>query len=303
MTQRKHVKQDLPLGSHLSIAGGLPLVFDRAERVGCRVLQIFVKNNNRWKGRVLTDEEASAFRERWKAAKVRDIVAHSCYLINLAATDKAIWQRSIEALVDELTRCERLGLSFLVLHPGAHRGAGEGPAIRQIARALDRVHDRVGECRVRIALETTAGQGTSIGHRFEHLRDVIGACRRSERVFVCLDTCHVFAAGYDIRDQESYRKTMDEFDSVVGLNRLRIFHLNDSKKDLGSRVDRHEHIGKGHIGKDGFRWLLNDSRLAGLPKVLETPKGKEMKEDIRNLRLLRSLVDPPGPAKPGRSKD
>lgn len=278
------------LGAHMSIAGGTPLAIERATRAGCNALQIFVKNNNRWRGKALTDQEVWQFGQAWSDSGIGSIVAHDSYLINLASPRDELWRLSIAAFQDEMERCERLGLSYLVTHPGAHVGQGEERGVTRIAQAIDRIHRQTNGFRVRIALETTAGQGTSIGYRFEHLRDILGSCRHPEKVFVCLDTCHIFASGYDIRDLESYEETMEEFDRVVGLQKIRLFHLNDSKKGLGSRVDRHEHIGRGEIGTSGFRWILTDLRFTALPKIVETPKGKTDREDRRNLKVLRELA-------------
>ena len=277
------------MGAHMSIAGGTPLALERARQAGCAVLQIFVKNNNRWKGKPLSDEEVKRFRDAWAESKIREVVAHDSYLINLASPRDELWQRSIEALIDELERCQRLGLNFLITHPGSHMGTGEAQGIKRIAQAIDQIHERC-DWRVPIALETTAGQGTSVGYQFEHLRDIIASTRHPEGVVVCLDTCHIFAAGYDIREKAEYVRTMEAFDQVVGLEKLRVFHFNDSKKDLGSRVDRHEHIGRGKIGTSGFAWILNDNRFTSISKILETPKGKTHREDRRNLKVLHSLV-------------
>ncbi|MCH8819076.1 MAG: deoxyribonuclease IV [Acidobacteria bacterium] len=276
------------LGSHMSIAGGTHLALERAEQAGCQVIQIFVKNNNRWVGKPISEEEAEAFQKSWERSAIQEVVAHDCYLINLASPLDEMWQRSIDALIDELERCDRLGLSYLVTHPGSHMGRGEEQGVRRIARAIDQIHQK--DWKVRIALETTAGQGTSVGYRFEHLRDIIGAVRQPDRLAVCMDTCHIFAAGYDIREEEDYQKTMESFDQTVGLDKLRIFHFNDSKRGWGSRVDRHEHIGRGEIGTSAFASILNDERLTGVPKILETPKGKTHREDKRNLKVLRSLI-------------
>jgi len=276
------------LGSHMSIAGGTHLALERAEQAGCQVIQIFVKNNNRWVGKPISEEEAETFQKSWERSAIQEVVAHDCYLINLASPLDEMWQRSIDALIDELERCDRLGLSYLVTHPGSHMGRGEEQGVRRIARAIDQIHQK--DWKVRIALETTAGQGTSVGYRFEHLRDIIGAVRQPDRLAVCMDTCHIFAAGYDIREEEDYQKTMESFDQTVGLDKLRIFHFNDSKRAWGSRVDRHEHIGRGEIGTSAFASLLNDERLTRVPKILETPKGKTHREDKRNLKVLRSLI-------------
>jgi deoxyribonuclease-4 len=279
----------------MSIAGGIPKSLDRALDVGCNVLQIFVKNNNQWRGRVMLDPEVREFRQRWAESPIRQVVAHDSYLINLASPKPDLWERSIAAFLDEMDRCERLGLSHLVTHPGAHVGAGEAWGIDRIAAALKRILERTASYRVKIALETTAGQGSTLGHRFQHLRDILAGCGSSEQVVVCMDTCHVFAAGYDIRTEEGYDSVMAEFDQIVGLERLEVLHFNDSKRSFGSRVDRHEHIGQGHIGKAGFGWFLNDPRLVQVPKLLETPKENEGEADRRNLKVLRSLLDNPEP--------
>ncbi len=286
------------LGAHMSIAGGTPKAIERALSAGCNVLQIFVKNNNRWKGKPLEEDEVGLFHSLRQASELREVVAHASYLINLAAPTEWLWRLSVDALVDELDRCNRLDLSHLVIHPGSHVGEGEEKGIERIARAIDAVQDRVDRSKTRIALEHTAGQGTNIGCRFEHLRDILGACRHPQEVAVCLDTCHLFAAGYDIRQEEKYSQTMAEFDRLVGLSKLKAFHFNDSRKDLGSRVDRHEHIGAGKIGTEAFRLILNDFRLSSVPKLLETPKddkegrkkGDGLENDRRNLNVLRSLV-------------
>jgi len=278
------------LGAHMSIAGGTPNAIDRARRAGCTVLQIFVKNNNQWKGRPLSDEEVQVFRASRTAAGLLDVVAHTCYLINLASPEGELRRQSIVTFLDELRRATVLGLSRLVVHPGSHGGEGESVGIRRIAEALDEIHERAADTPVSVALEGTAGQGTSVGYRFEHLRDILGGCRWPDRVSICLDTCHLFASGHDFRDPEGYGRMIEAFDRTVGLPKLQVLHCNDSKRELGSRVDRHEHIGRGNIGVEGFRWLMNDPRLARVPKILETPKGLTLRLDKRNLRVLRGLV-------------
>ena len=283
------------LGAHMSIAGGIPKSLDRAIDVGCNVLQIFVKNNNQWKGRALHDPEVHDFRQRWTESPIHQVVAHDSYLINLASPKPALWERSIAAFLDEMDRCERLGLSHLVTHPGAHVGAGKTWGIDRIASALNRILEKTASYQVKIALETTAGQGTTLGHRFQHLRDILAGCGDPEQIVVCMDTCHVFAAGYDIRTEEGYVAVMEQFDQIVGLDKLEVLHFNDSKRSLGSRVDRHDHIGQGKIGKEGFRWFLNDPRLVRVPKLLETPKENQGEADRRNLKVLRSLLDSPEP--------
>ena len=279
------------LGAHMSIAGGIPKSLDRAEDAGCNVLQIFVKNNNQWRGRALHDPEVHEFRQRRADSPILQVVAHDSYLINLASPKPDLWERSIAAFLDEMDRCERLGLSHLVTHPGAHVGAGEAWGIDRIAAALSRILERTASYQVKIALETTAGQGTTLGHRFQHLRDIMAGCGSPEQIVVCMDTCHVFAAGYEIRTEEGYAGVMDQFDQIVGLEKLEVLHFNDSKRSFGSRVDRHEHIGKGEIGKAGFGWFLNDPRLDQVPKLLETPKENGGEADRRNLKVLRSLLD------------
>ncbi len=226
------------LGAHMSIAGGTPLAVKRALQAGCRVLQIFVKNSNRWEGKTLVDEEVEGFGKACADSKLHQVVAHDSYLINLASPKAELWQRSIEAMLDELDRCQRLGVSLLVTHPGSHMGEGEGVGVKRIAQAIDQIHERSEPCNVPIALETTAGQGTSVGYRFEHLRDILAATRHPERVVVCVDTCHIFAAGYDIRGEAEYGKTLEEFSRVVGLEKLRVFHFNDSKKDPVASAER-----------------------------------------------------------------
>lgn len=276
-------------GAHVSIAGGIFRAFERGAALGCRAIQIFLKNSNQWKGKPLTDEDCSLFIEARTASAIHPVVAHDSYLINLASPDRELSRKSLDAFVDEMRRANRLRVQFLVMHPGAHMGAGESAGIDRISRALRRALEEV-EPPVMILLENTAGQGSCLGHRFEHLAAIIEGLGGSDRIGVCLDTCHLFAAGYDIRTVGAYQETMREFDRLIGLQRIRIVHVNDSKKELGSRVDRHFHIGQGCIGVEAFRLLLNDPRFEGVPKILETPKGKGIDEDLMNLATLRSLV-------------
>jgi deoxyribonuclease-4 len=281
---------DLPLGAHQSIAGGTPRAIERGLEAGCRVVQIFVKNSNRWVGRPLERPEARAFRSAARGAKLSRVVAHTSYLINLASPVGQLRRQSIGALVEEIERCRKLGIPDLVYHPGAHCGEGEIAGVARIAASLDEVFDRTGGARVRILLETAAGQGSCVGHRFEHLRDILGAVRVTRRIAACFDTCHVHAAGYDIVTREGYFETIAAFDRTVGLSRLAAIHVNDSKKPRGSRVDRHEHIGCGTIGRAGFRNLMTDPLLAGIPKFLETPKDDTLVSDRKNLAILRRLA-------------
>ncbi|PYQ68514.1 MAG: deoxyribonuclease IV [Acidobacteria bacterium] len=280
----------MPLGAHQSIAGGTPRAVERGVEVGCRVIQIFVKNSNRWVGRPIDRPEARAFRSAARGAGLARVVAHTSYLINLASPVAELRRRSIEALAEEIDRCRRLGIPDLVLHPGAHCGEGESAGVARIAASLDEVFDRTAAAPIRILLETAAGQGSCVGHRFEHLRDILGAVRTPRRVAACFDTCHVHAAGYDIVSARGYARTIADFDRTVGLGRLAAIHVNDSKKPRGSRVDRHEHIGRGTIGRRGFRNLMTDPLLAAIPKFLETPKDDTLDLDRKNLATLRRLA-------------
>jgi deoxyribonuclease-4 len=281
-----------PLGAHLSVAGGVVNALLAAEQLGCQTVQLFTKNSNQWAGKPFGPDEPDEFRKALRRTKLKFATSHDSYLINLATADATLWRRSVEAFVDELDRAEALGLTYLVTHPGAHVGIGEDSGLANVARAIDEVHARRPDDKVKILLELTAGQGTCLGHRFEHLATILEAVERPNRLGVCLDTCHVFAAGYLFATEREYAAMMDEFDRVIGLKRLKLFHLNDSKKPLGSRVDRHEHIGRGHLGLEPFRRLINDPRFQKTPMILETPKedddGNEM--DPVNLRVLRDLA-------------
>ncbi len=281
-------------GSHMSIAGGCDRAVRAAGAVGFETVALFTKNNNQWKAPLLSDLHVAAFREALKETGIVDPVAHTSYLINLASPDLVLWEKSIEALAVEVERCEMLGIPDLVVHPGAHKGGGEEAGVARIARALDRVHRRTKGLRVLIDLETTAGQGTNLGYRFEHLRDILDRVKHSERLGVCVDTCHIFAAGYSLATHGEYDETIDRLDRSVGLKRVRAWHLNDSRRECGSRVDRHAGIGAGHMGPEPFRHLVNDLRFRDLPMILETPKGTDQGEDLdeRNLRTLRRLVRP-----------
>lgn len=283
-----------PLGAHMSIAGGLHKALVRGEKVGCQVIQIFTKNNNRWKSKGLSKEEIDAFDETREKALLRPVAVHDSYLINLASPRPDVAEKSFEALLDELERAERLNIPFLVIHPGAHLGEGESRGISRISEGINKIHGLTGGCHVKILLEITAGQGTNLGYRFEHLAEIIDKTVHKDRIGVCFDTCHAFAAGYDFRSLKTYRALFKNFDEIIGINRLMLFHINDSKKGLGSRVDRHEHIGAGTIGLWAFSRLLNDERFRTLPFLLETPKGKDKNGvdlDRTNLNLLRRLKE------------
>lgn len=275
----------------MSTAGGLHRAVERATRVEASALQLFVKSSRQWKSRPLPDAEIRSFRTALRNSRMqRYTLAHSSYLINLASPRAQLWERSIAAFAEELARCACLRIPYLVLHPGSHVGSGEEAGLRRVVEGLDRSMALAADAAaVTVLLETTAGQGSQLGYRFDQLGHIAERVQVAGRIGVCLDTCHVFAAGYDFRDAASYAKTFAELDACVGLERLRAFHLNDSRHELGSRRDRHEHIGRGGIGPDGFRRLLRDPRFAGLPMVLETPKGEDLSEDVENLRLLRAF--------------
>lgn len=278
------------LGAHTSISGGVPTAIDRANKLNFTAIQIFSKNNNRWKAKPFDEKEINSFKEKRAKSKIQFIVVHDSYLINLCAKDKALLKKSRTAFIDELKRCEQLGIKYLNFHPGAHTGQGEEDGLKIIAESINIAHDETKNYNVKSMLETTAGQGTNLGYTFEQLRKIIDLVEDKNRMRVCIDTAHIFAAGYDIKTKKGYLKIMKEFDDIIGLDLLKCFHMNDSKKELGSKVDRHEHIGKGFIGKEGFANIMNDKRITKIPKILETPKGKDMKEDIDNLKVLRSLI-------------
>ena len=284
-------EKTLLLGAHQSIAGGVEKALERGQEVGCDTVQIFVKSPNRWVSKPLADENVGAFKEAVEDTGIWPVFGHALYLINLATPDDALWQKSLDALTDDLERCELLGLPGLVIHPGSHMGSGEEAGIARIAAALDEVHGRLPGYSVQVWLEVTAGQGAHLGYTFAQLRSMLDSVQEPERLGICFDTAHAFAAGYELRTRQGYEATWTEFDEALGLDRLRAIHLNDSKRELGSRVDRHEHIGQGLLGLEPFRFLLNDSRFRGIPMTLETDKGPDLAEDKENLALLRSLVD------------
>ncbi|MEJ5346459.1 MAG: deoxyribonuclease IV [Chloroflexus sp.] len=277
-------------GAHMSISGGVSKSFARGESVGLDSMQIFAKNERQWTAKPISPEEATAFRVEQQRTGIHPVVVHDSYLINLAAPADELREKSIAAFADELERCAQLDIPYLVTHPGAHTGIGEEAGLARVADAICRLLAEGVGGDTMILLETTAGQGTALGYRFEHLARLFELIPYHERLGICVDTCHIFAAGYDIRDPEGYQATFAELDRLVGLSRVKCFHLNDSQKDLGSRVDRHAHIGQGCIGVEAFRMLVNDPRFADLPMIIETPKGEDMAEDRMNLALLRSLV-------------
>jgi deoxyribonuclease-4 len=282
----------------MSVAGGLPRAVDRAVVHGCEALQIFTKNANQWHGRPLLGEEIAAFRARLRESRVHPVVSHASYLINLAAPDDGLLGQSMTAMADELDRAEALGLLGVVLHPGCYTSSSESAGLARIGDCLlDLLRDRP-RGKTMVLLEHTAGQGTALGATFEQLAAIIERVRGHRRVGVCLDTCHLLASGYDLVTDAGFKKTFSDFERLVGFRRLRAMHLNDSKRPLGSRVDRHTHIGEGHLGLEPFRRLINDARFGGLPMLLETPKGEGKPTgailpdplDVKNLALLRALL-------------
>jgi deoxyribonuclease-4 len=276
----------------MSIAGGCEQAVLAANRLGFRTVQLFTKNNNQWKAPVLSQEHATAFEEALVQTGIIEPVAHTSYLINLASPDDTLWHKSVEAMVVEVERCHLLRITDLVVHPGAHMGAGEQAGLQRIAQALDLIHKRTSGLSVTIDLETTAGQGSSLGHRFEHLGAILSLVRDPRRLGVCVDTCHIFAAGYPLDPPRRYHETIRQLEEAVGLSRIRVWHLNDSCRERGSRVDRHAAIGAGKMGPKPFRNLLRDARFRQLPMILETPKGTENGEDLDtiNLRVLKELA-------------
>jgi deoxyribonuclease-4 len=283
------------LGAHESIAGGLVNAFDRGHTATCEAIQIFTKSNRQWKAKPLSEEEVAAWRERQAAEEeaggIFPVVAHTSYLINVASPKEDVWLKSVDALKIEVERCEMLGIPYLALHPGSHLKAGEEAGLANVARALSQLHAETPGVETMICLEQMAGQGTNLGTTFEQLAWLLDHTDQGERLGICLDSCHLYAAGYDVRTPEGYAETIDDLDRIVGLERLKVVHLNDSLHELGSRRDRHTHIGEGTIGLEGFRNFVNDPRLSDLPGLLETDKSDDLHEDIENLARLRSLIE------------
>ena len=282
------------IGAHMSIAGGLHLALERGREVGCGAVQIFLKNQRQWAARPLDDETIRAFATARRRTGIRRVFAHSSYLINLASPDATAWAQAVDAFTDELERGEALGLSCVVIHPGSHMGAGLEPGLRRVIGALDQALARTAGYRIKVALENTAGGGNSVGRTFGELATMIDGAARPERIGICIDTCHLFAAGYDLRTETGYARAIAECEATVGRRRVLAFHLNDARAPFGSGLDRHEHIGRGFLGLAAFRRLLNDRRFTRVPKVLETPKDPEPTSDLRNLAALRRLRRPLG---------
>lgn len=281
-----------PLGAHMSIAGGYYKAVELAYAAGCDCVQLFSKNNNQWRAKAITDDDAARFRAALAQTGVSHPLVHDSYLINMASPDDVLWTKSIEAFQVELLRAEQLGVPYVVTHPGAFTTSSEAEGIQRVIEALDRVHQETGGIRAQVLLENTAGQGSCLGWKFEHLAAMISGVKSPELVGVCIDTCHTLAGGYPLQAADEYEATIGELDRIVGLGKVKAIHVNDSKQGLGSRVDRHEHIGRGKLGLEAFRHLVNDPRFAATPMYLETAKEQEDGEemDVVNLRTLRGLI-------------
>ena len=291
MSNKDKKKAPYLLGAHFSIAKGLHNAVYKAKAYGCNTLQIFTKNASTWKEREVSQDEIELFAQAKPETGIYTIASHTSYLINPASPDKKKHAMSCNALKEELVRSSRLGIPFVVLHPGSHMGKGEGYGIDRIAESIKEIIDKIPDGRTRLLLETTAGQGFSVGHTFEQLASILDKVADRDRTGICLDTCHIFAAGYNIRSETSYDNTILTFDSIIGLEHLYLIHLNDSKKKLGSRVDRHEHIGQGSIGLKAFALFMNDKKLLNIPKIIETPDGKGAGDwDRINIEKLRTLI-------------
>lgn len=280
----------MKLGAHMSTSGGVWKALERGASIGCDIIQIFVKNNMQWFGKPHSLDDCARYANQLARGKISIVFGHTGYLINLGAQPSDNRDKSIKSLVQEIQFAESLGVPFLVLHPGAHLGKGDDEGLKQIVAGLDEVFAATKNSPVRIALENTAGQGSCLGHKIAHLAAIFDRVKRAERLGACLDTAHFFAAGYDIRSPKGWKDAIGEVDKLIGVKQILAFHLNDSKTDLGSRVDRHEHIGKGKIGREAFRHIVNDARFANHPGCLETPKSADMHEDVENLKALRLLA-------------
>jgi len=281
-------KDRLLIGAHMSIAGGLYQAIERGQSIGCTTIQIFTKSNRQWRAKELTPHDIMSFKKSVNNSNIAPIVAHATYLINIGSPSAEVQQKSIEALIIELQRCQDLAIPYLVLHPGSSLDASPEECLEHIANNLNIVFERMPG-NTQILLETMAGQGSAVCYTFEHIAQIIQQSYYKERLGVCLDTCHVFAAGYDLRTSATYEALWKKFNATIGLNFLKVIHVNDSKKDIGSHVDRHANIGEGAIGIEAFRLLMNDSRFFTIPKIIETPKDS-LEEDLRNLIMLRSLL-------------
>lgn len=286
-------KHRLLLGAHMSISGGLEKSIESGASIGCTTLQIFTKSNRQWHAKPLTKQEAELFKQAAKSFNIHPIVAHATYLINIASSDPKTEKASVAALIKELDRCDELGIHYLVLHPGSYVKGKPEEGMARIIENLNHVLESSAS-KTMIALETMAGQGSALCSTFEQIATIIEESHHKKRLGVCFDTCHAFVAGYDIRTPKTYEKTWEDFDKIIGLEKLHVMHINDSKKGLDSRVDRHEHIGKGEIGLEGFKLLFNDKRFFDIPKILETPKATKepFTEDKMNIATIQSLLTP-----------
>ena len=278
------------LGAHMSIAGGLQKSIERAVAAGCGTLQIFTRSSNQWKGKPITDKDADLFRQAFASSGLHEIISHDIYLINLAAAPGDTRDKSLAAFADEMNTCARLGINKIVMHPGSHTTDSPEAGLERVIAAFDQLFEEASLFEGLVLLETTAGQGTNLGRTFEELQTIVNGSKYPQRFGICFDTCHTFAAGYNTATPEGYADVMAQFDQLLGIERLHCFHFNDSKKGLGSRVDRHEHIGQGTLGLEPFRFIMNDPRFVQIPKILETPKGDDDAMDQVNLTLLRGLV-------------
>lgn len=276
------------LGAHLSISGGIFYAPLRGQEIGCNTIQIFTKNATQWKARKISPDEIEKFQENLISYNIAPVVAHDSYLINLASPDNEQWQKSLQAFLEEMERAESLRIPYLVTHPGSHRDAGEEAGLKKLIESFNILHRKTRGFQLKLLLETTAGQGSTLGYRFEHIAQIIKEMEEPERMGVCLDTCHTYAAGYNIKEEKGYNKTWEDFERIIGLSRLKAIHLNDSKKGLGSHIDRHEHIGKGVLGLELFKRLLHDQRFQDIPLILETPGGQP--EHKMNLDTLKALL-------------
>lgn len=281
--------KNILLGAHVSIQGGLEQAILRGEELGCTAIQIFLQSSRTWFAKKLTDQEIELFKKTHKNSTIKTIVAHSSYLINIGSPNHETEIKSVQALSGELTRCELLDIPYLILHPGSHLGSGEDTCIKKIAKNLDYVLNK-SKHKSFLVLETTAGQGSNVGYKFEQLEKIISLCEHKSRVGICIDTCHIFAAGYDINTEYNYKKVFKDFDNIIGLNKLKAIHLNNSKTELGSKVDRHENIDKGKIPLETFKLIMNDKNLEDIPKILETPEPTHGPIYVEELKLLKSFV-------------
>lgn len=283
------MKNPMNFGAHVSVAGGVDKAPARGEKLGCKSIQIFTKNQMQWEASPLENQAIQKFKENVDKYHIDTVVTHASYLINLGSPEEEKLEKSRQAYLDEIQRCHQLDIPYLVVHPGAHMGSGESEALETIAESINLAHAETEGSTVMTLLENTAGQGTNVCYDFSHLKTIIDDVEDQTRIGVCIDTSHLFAAGYDLRTEETYDQSWEKFENAVGFEWLKVFHLNDSKKELGTRVDRHDNLGKGHLGLEPFRFLLNDERFYGIPMILETPGGD--KWYTKNLQLMRDLVE------------